>query len=50
MAILDKRDLNFLKINNELQKKGYSVLESKLNKKQCDEYLNIINLNLKKKK
>lgn len=49
MAILDKRDLNFLKINNELQKKGYSVLESKLNKKLCDEYLNIINLNLKKK-
>tara|TARA_A100001011_G_scaffold373606_1_gene433219 strand:+ start:128 stop:355 length:228 start_codon:yes stop_codon:yes gene_type:complete len=50
MPIFTNTKLNFFKIKKELDKKGFSVLESRLDEKLCDHYLNIINLNLKKSK
>ena len=50
MPIFTNTKLNFFKIKKELDKKGFSVLESRLDEKLCDQYLDIINLNLKKSK
>lgn len=50
MPIFTNTKLNFFKIKKELDKKGFSVLESRLDEKLCDHYLDIINLNLKKSK
>lgn len=50
MQIFENNKLNFQKIEKDLEKKGYSILESKVNKKICDKYNNIIESNLDKMK
>ena len=37
MQIFENNKLNFQKIEKDLEKKGYSILESKVHKKICDE-------------
>ena len=46
MPIFQNNKINILKINKELRKKGYSILNSKIDEKLCDQYLDIINFNL----
>ena len=48
MSIIVNSKINFLKIANQLNAQGFSVLESKMTEKLCDQYLKIINSNLNK--
>ena len=46
MSIFRNNKINIFKIKKDLEKKGYSILNSRINDKLCDQYLDLINANL----
>jgi ectoine hydroxylase-related dioxygenase (phytanoyl-CoA dioxygenase family) len=47
MSVFQNKKINISKINRELREKGYSILNSRINEKLCDQYFDVIYSNLK---